>query len=142
MNYIKHWRKNRGLTLQALGDRLDPPASAGTIQSYEAGTRDPSLARLNDIARALHVTAGKLLDGPPRIPTESELASMLETAQRELAVGVSLGDYPTAVASSLRDQLLLFSGVPANGASEGGETKKAPASSARPRSATKRSAAA
>lgn len=141
MNFIRYWRSERGMTLQALGDELEPNASAGTVQSYESGSRDPSLSRLIDMARALGVSPGKLLDGPPPIPTEAQLAAMLATAQNELMVGVSLGDYPTAVASSLRDQLLQFLGVPANAGAASAAPKKPRAANAQLRAPTKRSAA-
>jgi len=142
MNFIKHWRKTKGLTLQALGEALEPAASAGTVQSYEAGSRDPSLSRLIEIARVLGVSPGKLLDGPPLIPSQAELAGMLASAQGELPVGVSIADYPTAVASSLRDQLLQFSGVASSGLAETGLPGKDHAEAAPPRRPTKRSVAA
>lgn len=116
MNYIKKWREDRGLTLQALGEAIEPTASAGTISSYESGKRDVSLKRLIEIARVLRVAPGKLLDGPSRFPDTDELASMIESAQREIPAGVSLGGYPSAVASSLREQLLRFLGEPSSAA--------------------------
>lgn len=140
MNAIRYWRNSRGLTLQALGEAMDPPASAGTISSYEGGSRDPSLCRLQEIAKILKVTPGALLDGPPTIPSEAELATMLEIAQREITVGVSLGDYPTAVASSLRSQLQQFAGVGASDPVEKAVKGKAHSEDALSRSPTKRSA--
>lgn len=70
--FIREWREHRGLTQQALGDGLDPPASAGTISSYESGKREVSMDRLRQIADALKTTPGSILDGPPRavVPVE------------------------------------------------------------------------
>lgn len=138
MNFIRYWREARGLTLQALGEAIEPPASAGTIHTYESGARDVSLRRLGELARVLEVKPGKLLDGPTRLPTENELAAMLELAQTEIEVGVSLGDYPSAVASSLHEQLLLFVGERSNGPAENKVRGSSPAVAAQSRRPTKR----
>ena len=65
MNYIREWRAKKKLSQQALGEALEPPASPGTISSYEGGSRKPSQRRLEDIARVLETTPGALLDHPP-----------------------------------------------------------------------------
>lgn len=70
--FIRQWRELRGLTQQALGDKLEPPASAGTISAYESGKREVSMERLRQIAEALETTPGSIIDGPPRpvVPAE------------------------------------------------------------------------
>lgn len=65
MHYIREWITFSGKTLQAIGEELDPPASAGTVHSYGSGKRRPSQKRLADLARVLGTTPGKLLDEPP-----------------------------------------------------------------------------
>jgi transcriptional regulator with XRE-family HTH domain len=72
-NFIKAWREHRGLTLQALGDKLEPPASAGTMSAYESGSRNVSMDRLTQIADALGTTPGRLLDGPPEGSVTAEV---------------------------------------------------------------------
>jgi transcriptional regulator with XRE-family HTH domain len=67
VNYLREWRKHAGLTGDELGARLDPPASAGTISSYETGKRQIGPTRLAQMAEVLGTTPGKLLDEPPPI---------------------------------------------------------------------------
>lgn len=139
MNAIKFWIKERGLTLQKLGERLEPPASAGTISAYASESREMSMDRLRDIARALEVTPGQVLDGPPHIPTESELASMLAAAQNEIPMDrLTTGDYPSAVASALRARLLRYAGVYASDSVATPEQEKPRASDVRSPKPTKK----
>ena len=63
--YLREWRKHAGLTGEELGAKLDPPASAGTISSYETGARNIGPERLAEIAQVLGTTPGKILDEPP-----------------------------------------------------------------------------
>lgn len=63
--FIKEWRESVGMTQQELGDAINPPASAGTISSYESGARNLSMERLRQVAVALGTTRGALLDFPP-----------------------------------------------------------------------------
>ena len=67
VNYLREWRKHAKLSGEALGAMLDPPASAGTISSYETGKRRIGPQRLAQLAEALGTTQGKLLDEPPPI---------------------------------------------------------------------------
>jgi transcriptional regulator with XRE-family HTH domain len=137
-NHIKYWRKRANLTLQALAEALEPPSSKGTISQYESASRGFSLSRLIEIAQALNTTPGAILDGPVRLPTPEELASMLAEAQREITVGVSFEDYPSAVASSLHAQLQRYAGVTASVAVGSAETSKGPGGGVQPRYPTKR----
>jgi transcriptional regulator with XRE-family HTH domain len=75
-NFIKAWREFRGLTLQTLGESIDPPASPGTLSAYESGSRNVSMDRLTQIAEALKTTPGSLLDGPPRSVVPAEVISI------------------------------------------------------------------
>lgn len=85
---IRHYRNEAGLTLDALGERVGVAASY--LSLIENGKREPRLALLDDLARALDVTVADLLDTRPpseRAALEIELAQMQETpAYRELGL--------------------------------------------------------
>ncbi len=63
---IREVRKAKGLTLQQVADRCEPPTTAQTIGRLETGTRTLSVAWLNRIADALGVDASVLVDHPER----------------------------------------------------------------------------
>jgi len=107
---IREVRRARGLTLDQVAARCEPPTTAQTIGRLETGTRTVSVIWLNRIARALGVEAGDLV----RLPDQAELpvAAVLDAdgahapaktillpppRPSEGAVGVtvsaSLGDY-------------------------------------------------
>lgn len=54
-------RKRAGLTRQQLADRID--TTAASLSLYERGHRSPSVERLVEIAEALGIEPGALLDG-------------------------------------------------------------------------------
>lgn len=113
MIFIEHFRKVRGWTLQRLGEELDPPASAGTIKSYESEERTPSVGRLRDIARALGVTPGALLDGPAPSVNDAVLKAVL-VAVLKFAPNVEGSDsLAQNVAQSLIELLRLVERDPA-----------------------------
>jgi transcriptional regulator with XRE-family HTH domain len=58
---IRDVRKARGLTLDDVARRCDPPTTAQTIGRLETGTRTVSVKWLNRIAAALDVEAGDLV---------------------------------------------------------------------------------
>ena len=60
---IRDVRRARGLTLEDVAKRCDPPTTAQTIGRLETGTRTVSVGWLNRIARALGVEAQDLVDG-------------------------------------------------------------------------------
>jgi len=60
---IREVRRSRGLTLDDVARRCDPPTTAQTIGRLETGTRTVSVGWLNRIARALGVDAQDLVDG-------------------------------------------------------------------------------
>jgi transcriptional regulator with XRE-family HTH domain len=60
---IREVRRARGLTLDEVARRCDPPTTAQTIGRLETGTRTVSVGWLNRIARALGVEAQDLVDG-------------------------------------------------------------------------------
>lgn len=61
---IRDMRKAKGLTLEQVAERCDPPTTAQTIGRLETGTRTVSVNWLNRIAAALEITAADLVDMP------------------------------------------------------------------------------
>lgn len=60
MNNIRKFRELRGLTLEALGDKIGK--GLRTVQRYETGERNVSLKLLEKIAAALGVTTADLIE--------------------------------------------------------------------------------
>lgn len=70
---LRHHRKTRGLTLEALGERIGRPAPY--LSLLENGKREPTLSQINRLAHALGVTPQDLLsDEPPNRRASLELA--------------------------------------------------------------------
>ena len=59
---IREVRRARGMTLDDVAKRCDPPTTAQTIGRLETGTRTVSVGWLNRIARALGVEAQNLVE--------------------------------------------------------------------------------
>ena len=72
---IREVRRARGLTLDDVARRCDPPTTAQTIGRLETGTRTVSIGWLNRIARALGVEAQDLVDS--RDASELEVVAVL-----------------------------------------------------------------
>ena len=79
---IAKYRKGRGLTQAALAEMIG--VDSETISRFERGTALPSLLRLFELARALHVGVGHLL-------TEAD-ALVTEGAEHGILVGVPQAD--------------------------------------------------
>ena len=107
---IREVRRARGLTLDDVAKRCDPPTTPQTIGRLETGTRTVSVGWLNRIAKALGVEAQDLVEGGEG--AELKVAAILgaggATAPRKAAivvaprvdegqiailVGSSVGDY-------------------------------------------------
>jgi transcriptional regulator with XRE-family HTH domain len=67
---IREVRRAKGLTLDEVAQRCDPPTTAQTIGRLETGTRTVSVGWLNRIAAALEVDAADLV----RLPDRPEIA--------------------------------------------------------------------
>jgi len=67
---IREVRRAKGLTLEEVAARCDPPTTAQTIGRLETGTRTVSVAWLNRIAAALGVDSADLV----RLPERPEIA--------------------------------------------------------------------
>lgn len=63
---IREVRRAKGLTLDEVAQRCDPPTTAQTIGRLETGTRTVSVGWLNRIAAALEVDAADLVRLPER----------------------------------------------------------------------------
>ena len=57
---IKKYRKRAGLTQKQLAEKCG--CATGTIQQYELGKREPSIAQLTNIAYALNTSTSTLID--------------------------------------------------------------------------------
>src|SRR5205809_5951065 len=88
---IREVRRSRGLTLDDVARRCDPPTTAQTIGRLETGTRTVSVPWLNRIARALGVEAADLVTLPTRadIPVAAMLGPDGAVAPRRAAVSVA-----------------------------------------------------
>ena len=69
INSIRAVRRAKGLTLEEVALRCDPPTTAQTIGRLETGTRTLSLGWMNRIAKALAVDAAELV----RLPQDTQL---------------------------------------------------------------------
>lgn len=110
---IREVRRARGLTLDEVARRCDPPTTAQTIGRLETGTRTVSVGWLNRIAGALGVEAQDLVasseertqlnvaavigPGGAKAPTRQALVvpPRAQSGQIAILVGGSLGDYRT-----------------------------------------------
>src|SRR6478736_7144402 len=63
---IREVRRARGMTLDDVARRCDPPTTPQTVGRLETGTRTVSVGWLNRIAGALGVDAADLVDHPER----------------------------------------------------------------------------
>ena len=87
---IREVRRARGLTLDEVARRCDPPTTAQTIGRLETGTRTVSIGWLNRIARALGVEAQDLVDGSDasELQVVALLSSSGATAPRKESIVV------------------------------------------------------
>lgn len=109
---IRDVRRAKGLTLEEVARRCDPPTTAQTIGRLETGTRTVSIGWLNRIAAALGVEASDLVTLPDRAdlpvtaildgrgahaPRRTTTVPPLLVAPGQIAVTVAggVGDYRT-----------------------------------------------
>src|SRR5690349_359167 len=88
---IREVRRARGMTLDEVAQRCDPPTTPQTIGRLETGTRTVSVGWLNRIANALGVEAQDLVEGGEA--AELKVAAILgaggATAPRKAAIVVA-----------------------------------------------------
>lgn len=84
---IREVRRAKGLTLEDVAARCEPPTTAQTIGRLEMGTRTVSVGWLNRIAAALAVDAADLVKLPerPEIPVAALLEADGAQAPRQTA---------------------------------------------------------
>ena len=107
---IREVRRARGLTLDEVARRCEPPTTAQTIGRLETGTRTVSVGWLNRIAKALGVEAQDLVErgetaelkvaamlraGGASAPRRSAIVvpPRVDTGQIAVTVSTSVGDY-------------------------------------------------
>jgi len=107
---IREVRRARGMTLDEVARRCDPPTTAQTIGRLETGTRTVSVGWLNRIAKAIGVEAQDLVEGGESAelrvaailgtrgataPSKAALVvpPRVEEGQLAVLVGASVGDY-------------------------------------------------
>ena len=97
---IREVRRARGMTLEEVARRCDPPTTAQTIGRLETGTRTVSVAWLNRIADALGVTAVDLVTLPDRavLPVAATLDAGGARAPRLPAIAAAPAPEPGAIA--------------------------------------------
>jgi transcriptional regulator with XRE-family HTH domain len=106
---IRDVRRSRGLTLDEVARRCDPPTTAQTIGRLETGTRTVSVGWLNRIAAALDVDAADLVTLPDRavLPVAAQLdatgAHALRRSATILPPTVSAGQVAVTVTASVGD---------------------------------------
>ncbi|QIG81582.1 helix-turn-helix domain-containing protein [Stakelama tenebrarum] len=86
---IREVRRAKGLTLEDVARRCDPPTTAQTIGRLETGTRTVSVGWLNRIAAALDVDSADLVRMPdrPEVPVVAQLdAQGAQAPRREASV--------------------------------------------------------
>jgi transcriptional regulator with XRE-family HTH domain len=106
---IREVRRARGLTLDDVARRCEPPTTAQTIGRLETGTRTVSVGWLNRIAKALGVEAQDLVEGGDK--AELKVAAILgpggAMAPRKAAIvvppRVDGGQIAVLVAASVGD---------------------------------------
>lgn len=106
---IREVRRARGMTLDDVARRCDPPTTPQTVGRLETGTRTVSVGWLNRIARALGVEAQDLVEGGDG--AELKVAAIVgaggAAAPRKPAIvvppRVEDGEVAVLVASSLGD---------------------------------------
>src|SRR5690349_22804866 len=97
---IREVRRARGMTLDDVAQRCDPPTTPQTIGRLETGTRTVSVGWLNRIAKALDVEAADLVRLPERadLPVAAVLGSAGAQAPRRESVVVPAQITPNLVA--------------------------------------------
>jgi transcriptional regulator with XRE-family HTH domain len=99
---IREVRRARGLTLDEVAQRCEPPTTPQTIGRLETGTRTVSVGWLNRIAAALGVDAADLVEGGERseLPVVAILGANGATAPRRTGIVVSPRASPGQIAVS------------------------------------------
>lgn len=87
---IRHYRNEAGLTLDQLGDRVGKPAPY--LSLLENGRKEPRLSLVVDIAKALGIDIGDLLEEAPPTRRDSLEIALIRAQESALFEGL---DIPT-----------------------------------------------
>ena len=97
---IREVRRSRGLTLDEVAQRCDPPTTPQTIGRLETGTRTVSVGWLNRIARALEVDGADLVEsGEPKaeLPVAAVIGAGGAAAPRRTSILIAPRPKPGAI---------------------------------------------
>jgi len=107
---IRDVRRSRGLTLDEVAKRCDPPTTPQTIGRLETGSRTVSVDWLNRIARALEVDASDLVESgedKAELPVAAVVGAAGANAPRRTAIVVpprpKSGGMAVTVSASIGD---------------------------------------
>lgn len=78
---IKELRMDKGLTMEEFGNRFDPPASKGTVHTWENNLYKPNEKRLKHIAKLAGKSVSEFVYGVPSAHTFQQLIEYLETQE-------------------------------------------------------------
>ena len=98
---IREVRRARGMTLDEVAKRCDPPTTPQTIGRLETGTRTVSVDWLNRIAKALDADAADLVesgDGKAELPVAAVVGAAEAHAPRRTSIVVPPRPKPGQVA--------------------------------------------
>lgn len=101
---IREVRRARGLTLDEVAKRCEPPTTPQTIGRLETGTRTVSVGWLNRIANALGVDAADLVesgDSKSELPVAAVVGAAGASAPRRAAIVVPPRPRPGEVAVTI-----------------------------------------
>lgn len=80
---IKELRMDKGLTMEEFGNRFDPPASKGTVHTWENNLYKPNEKRLKHIAKLADKSVSEFVYGVPSAKTIQRLIEYLEKREKE-----------------------------------------------------------
>lgn len=117
-NNIAAYRTRAGLTQSDLAEAIG--TTRNMMVKLEGGSRGLTSDWLEKLSGKLGVPAYLLIAPEHVLPTESQLAEMLNDAQQTLPAGLPYSEWPKAVASGLHMRLRTLAGDLANAASSDG----------------------
>lgn len=92
--YIREWRRKKGLTQEALGDRLD--VDKGTVSRWENSKRETDNGTLAAICEALGITVAQIHGPPPAepvLPPPPELPPRGEPTEADRSLAAELAEF-------------------------------------------------
>lgn len=99
---LRHYRRRAGLTLDGLGERVNKPAPY--LSLLENGKKEPRLSLILDLASALEVEVGDLLDPTP--PTRRDALEIALIRAQETPLFASLDLPPVRPSAKMDNETL------------------------------------